>query len=141
MEEMEKWREVDWCKHFGLEPQPVNVGTRGEFLSFPKNFYNTKQSRTYYRLRDGARRAILNGKEAHLKMAEQAALHHYEDSIVKLANRIVRKGLNQDSISVKDSSIGENINTTISDGVKTVKAYTIVASGPIIAPHYRYLIT
>jgi hypothetical protein len=141
MEEMVKWREVDWCKHFGLEPQPVNVGTGSEFLSFPKNFYNTKQSRAYYRLRDGARSAVHGGLVKHLAKAEKGAIMHYENSIAKLADRIIRKGLNQDTIVVTDSSIGVNINTTITDGTKTVRAYTIVAEGPIIAPHYRYLIS
>jgi len=141
MEQMVKWKEVDWCKYFGLEPRPVNVGTRSEFLSFPKNFYNTKESRTYRRLREGARSAVCGGLEKHIAKSEKRAITHYENSIKKLADRIIRKGLNLHNITVTDSSIGVNINTTITDGTKTVRAYTIVAEVPVIAPHYRYLIS
>jgi hypothetical protein len=65
---------------------------------------------------------------------------HYENSIVKLAYRIEKKGLNLDKITVKTSHIGVNINTWITDGEQTVHAYTIIASGEIQRPHYRYLI-
>jgi hypothetical protein len=74
------------------------------------------------------------GKE--VKYAEM----HYTNSIVKLADRISKKGLNMEVIEIKDASVGVNINTTITDGVKTVRAYTIVAEGEIQRPHYRYLI-
>lgn len=36
--------------------------------------------------------------------------------------------------------LGVNIETTITDGVKKVRAFTIVAEGEIQRPHYRYLI-
>ena len=65
---------------------------------------------------------------------------HYEDSIVKLAMRIESKGLNQSKLSVKTSHVGVNIDTVLTDGEKTVRAFTIIAEGPIQRPHYRYLI-
>jgi hypothetical protein len=36
--------------------------------------------------------------------------------------------------------VGVNFETTLSDGEKIVRAFTIVASGEIQKPHYRYLI-
>jgi hypothetical protein len=68
------------------------------------------------------------------------ANQHYEDSIVKLADRIEKKGLDKNNIKVNTSHIGVNINTTLTDGVNTVSAYTIIASGEVQRPHYRYLI-
>lgn len=65
---------------------------------------------------------------------------HYEQSIEKLAFRIAQKGLNQESLTVTTSHIGVNIETTLTDGIKTVRAFTIIASGEIQKPHYRYLV-
>jgi hypothetical protein len=33
-----------------------------------------------------------------------------------------------------------NIDMTLTDGEKTVKAFTIIAEGQIQRPHYRYLV-
>jgi len=65
---------------------------------------------------------------------------HYNQSIQKLAIRIEKKGLNIDKLEVKTAHVGVNIETTLTDGEKTVRAFTIVASGIVQRPHYRYLI-
>jgi len=57
-----------------------------------------------------------------------------------LAARIEKKGLNVEKIKTVTSHIGVNLETTLTDGTKTVRAWTIVASGEIQRPHYRYLI-
>ena len=66
--------------------------------------------------------------------------NHYYSSIQKLAFRIIQKGLNESNIVVKNSSIGVNIGATITDGNTTVRAWTIVASGEVQRPHYRFLV-
>ena len=68
------------------------------------------------------------------------AISHYEDSIAKLAARIEAKGLNVSNLKVKTSHIGVNIETVLTDGSKTVKAFTIIAEGQVQRPHYRYLV-
>ena len=73
------------------------------------------------------------------KMAIEAE-RHYEDSIIKLAARILKKELVIDNLKIKTAHIGVNIETTLTDGIKTVRAFTIIASGAIQRPHYRYLI-
>jgi hypothetical protein len=45
-----------------------------------------------------------------------------------------------EKLVVETSHIGVNINTTLTDGEKTVRAFTIIASGEIQRPHYRYLV-
>ena len=67
-------------------------------------------------------------------------MNHYNDSILKLALRIEKKELNQDKLELTTSHVDVNISTTITDGDKTVKAWTIIASGPVQRPHYRYLV-
>ena len=79
-------------------------------------------------------------KDEYLVKQEKRALNHYNNSIIKLALRIEKKELNQDKLELTTSHIDVNISTTITDGDKTVKAWTIIASGPIIRPHYRYLV-
>ena len=58
----------------------------------------------------------------------------------KLAFRIEQKGLNTDNLKLSSSHVGVNFETAITDGTKTVRAFTIIASGPVQRPHYRYLV-
>ena len=78
--------------------------------------------------------------QQHISTMVKQAEAHYEQSIQKLAFRIAQKGLNQESLTVTTSHIGVNIETTLTDGIKTVRAFTIIASGEIQKPHYRYLV-
>jgi hypothetical protein len=93
-----------------------------------------------YSFRNKVYNARNTGKDKYIAKEIKKAVLHYENSIVKLAYRIEKKGLNLDKITVKTSHIGVNINTWITDGEQTVHAYTIIASGEIQRPHYRYLI-
>lgn len=67
---------------------------------------------------------------------------HYKASIQKLAFRIESKGLNFDKLEVlRNPSIRVgDLQISITDGFKTVRAYTVLAWGEIQRPHYRYLI-
>ncbi len=137
---MSKYKEVDWCGYLGLEPRPVNVGSSTEFLSFPKDFWNTKASKTYDNLRSKSIRISRVGVDSYVAKSLKDAESHYETSIDKLANRIVKKGLNESKLVSETARVGVNIETVLTDGEKTVKAWTIIASGEVQKPHYRYLI-
>ena len=76
----------------------------------------------------------------HVEKMVKAAQKHYTNSIAKLALRIEKKGLNQDKIEMTTGFVDVNITTTITDGEKVVRAWTIIASGDIQKPHYRYLV-
>ena len=78
--------------------------------------------------------------ETHIEKAVKAATMHYEESIEKLAARIEKKGLDQSSIKIETTHLGVNIETVLTDGKKTVRAFTIIAQGEIQRPHYRYLV-
>jgi len=96
-------------------------------------------SKKYYRLPHYIVNS--NGRvEQHIEKMVKNAVEHYEFSIEKLAARIEKKGLNQDNLKTVTSHIGVNIETTLTDGNKTVRAFTIIAEGEIQRPHYRYLI-
>lgn len=101
---------------------------------------HTKASLAYWNNIKG----ILNkGHENYVGSREKFAKLHYEDSMVKLTNRIIKKGLDFSKITiVTDLTRFDkgNIETTIKDGQRIVRAFTILAWGEVNAPHYRYLI-
>lgn len=90
--------------------------------------------------RDKARRIVEAGRDAYVTKIIAAANEHYSDSIAKLAGRIRAKGLDVDALIVKTAFVDVNLEIVLTDGSKTVRAFTIIASGPIQKPHYRYLI-
>ena len=126
------WKEIDWCKYLKIEPSADNT--------FPRGFYNTSKAKTYEKLKreiDGIRRF---GKSGYVSNALKDAEIHYEESIKKLATRIEEKGLDIENLKLSSSNVGVNFETKITDGVKTVRAFTIIASGLVQRPHYRYLV-
>lgn len=139
MDEKTTWKTEQWYDHFGITYTFKEVMGRKQAEVNPKE-YNGKK---LYKMRnesDRCWRIVEAGFEKYLAKELKFAEQHYEDSILKLADRIEAKNLNQDNLTVKTSHIGVNINTTLTDGTQTVKAWTIIASGEIQRPHYRYLI-
>jgi len=80
------------------------------------------------------------GFEKFLEIKLEEANSHYLNSVYKLARRVFDNEFNFSNIQVVKSKVEENLTITITDGVKTLNAYTIIASGPIQCPHYRCLI-
>jgi hypothetical protein len=93
-----------------------------------------KEGRWYY-----ATNWSISLKEYVEKMKKQAK-DHYTDCIKKLAYRIEQKKMISSDLQIKTAKVGVNIETTFTDGIQTVRAWTIIARGPIQRPHYRYLI-
>lgn len=130
----EKWavKDFDRLRQFAADYRAGVFGFDGD------------EAKTYHRLPNYI--VNPNGKvEQHIDKMIKAAVKHFEQSIEKLADRIKAKGLNEDKIQVWTSYININIEATtieatITDGDKTLKAFTIVAEGNVQRPHYRYLI-
>lgn len=135
-----EWTEIDWCKYFNVEPEPQNEGTHMEFMSFPKGFYRTKQYREYKREQGKAQRAFSITPHKFVENAVKKAEKHFELSLIRLSDRIKAKDLNQSNIVVEHAHVGVNLEMVLTDGDKIVKAWTIIASGEIQQPHYRYLV-
>ena len=96
-----------------------------EYYKEQKFVYN---SPTYYFREEFVPRSVKKARE------------HYEESIKKLVARIMTKQLNIESIKTSTAYLDPNLSITITDGEKTVRAFTIIASGPVQRPHYRYLV-
>lgn len=80
------------------------------------------------------------GQDVHIEKMLKHAENHYEGSLVKLAQRIIKKGLNISKMTMKSGFMDMNLEIEMTDGEKSVKAWTIIASGMIQKPHYRYLV-
>ena len=78
--------------------------------------------------------------EKYIDLQIKQAEKHYNNSIERLAVRILKKGLNVDSLKLDTRFMDPNIRTEITDGNTTVSAYTIIAGGRVQKPHYRYLV-
>ncbi|MDD5648903.1 MAG: hypothetical protein PHF86_00555 [Candidatus Nanoarchaeia archaeon] len=139
-ERRKNWKETDWCDYLGIKPEVKNAGTSIEFLGFPRGFYNTSKSRELIYWQNEIRSLLNMGLNNYIKKEEEKAIKRYKNSVIKLANRIENKHLNIEKLTVLTSHIGVNLEMTLTDGIKTIKAFTIIAEGVIQRPHYRYLI-
>jgi hypothetical protein len=140
--EKKSWSAKEWAERYGVEAVWVEasyMSSKG-FWSFPRGFHNSRTAVKYEREKNDAYRIAGMGREAYVEKMKKAANEHYEQSIEKLSARLEKKGLNTERLEMKTSHIGVNIETAITDGEKMVRAFTIVASGPVQRPHYRYLI-
>lgn len=82
------------------------------------------------------------GLDAFVEEAMKNAEAHYSDSLYKLAERINQKGLDMSNFRMISGYVGINLEMTMTDGVKSVSAWTIWAAqdSELVSPHYRYLV-
>lgn len=139
------WDAKKWCKYFNLEPRLCNPGTSTEFWGMPREFYNSRNSRTQDTMKRKATSALRLGKEGFVKEELQRAENHYQSSLEKLVYRLVQKGIAENrghDIKIHKARVGVNLEMLISvDDIK-VKAWTIIAAenSQYKRPHYRYLV-
>lgn len=134
-----EWTEEKWRSEFGQTElkYPMKVYVDNKLTTITHDlikFAKVMRSEDRCLINLGVAKYI----QSKIKQAEQ----HYTRSIEKLAYRLKKKGLTDDvaNISVKTATIGVNINTYIAWPGGMIHAWTIIASGPVQAPHYRYLI-
>lgn len=152
-----KWNEVQWCKYFRLTPRLANDHSNppvvydpklkieeGKFWSLPIGFYNTRDSRKMDNMKNVARYMERKGKDQYIKDEIRKAELHYKISLDKLVDRLAKKGVTDQNakgdLSIKKARVGINLEMFISVGDITAKAWTIVASGAVQRPHFRYLV-
>jgi phosphopantetheinyl transferase (holo-ACP synthase) len=64
---------------------------------------------------------------------------HYENSLLRLAARLEAKGIKGNFTAVS-GRVGLNFEVVINHGDTITRAWTIIAEGPIVRAHYRYLV-
>lgn len=153
MVERSSWATVQWYETFHIRTVEkwskngitVAEGTEGakKFVDVDPKEYDRRE---LYRMRDirGREAGVVSRGELAYETSEVAlAEGHYSDSLLKLAVRIKEKALDVSKLTVNTelSSVRQNgIDTLITDGVNKVHAWTILAWGEVVRPHYRYLV-
>jgi hypothetical protein len=123
----------DWCNVFGITPRPVGV----DKWDWPVNFYNTSDARRYAEVKSKMTNIL---SERYPEKTRKAAEIHYEDSIAKLAERLIRNGVTEE-FEIIHKSLGVNFEMTLKTASgKIVNCYTIIADGPERITHYRFLV-
>ena len=104
-----------------------------------RTYLSKEISEKYYYSKE----VVKKGIEAFLEKAKNNAESHFQDSIITIAYKLQGEGMKIEDIkaTTEYSQVDYNITTTLSDGLITAVARTIVASGPVQRPHYRYLVT
>jgi hypothetical protein len=141
------WGAEEWCKYLNVEPEYRNTiaNKNGELVTvklahYPTGFFNTEKSKNLDALHKQVFKVKSYTKEEFLELELNKAMKHYLNSIEKLAHRIKSYGLDECKLKLETTYIDQNISTLLTDGNKTIKAFTILAWGQIQKPHYRYLI-
>jgi hypothetical protein len=124
-----KFTSSEWAKELGYKDGKL-----------PTNFYNTKEAKRLDKLQTETRRVVNMRLDQFVAKEIQKAKTHCEDATLKLLNRINSKTLNLPELKIENISINQNLDLTISDGVKTFRAYTTFAYGEIQRAHFRYFV-
>lgn len=64
----------------------------------------------------------------------------FDNSLMKIAGAISNLDMNLDTMNVKSVLMNMGVDITLTDGNKQVHAFTIIACGEIVRPHFRFLI-
>jgi hypothetical protein len=141
------WRVEEWCKFLEVEPEyterKANKDGKLQIVSvasYPKGFHNTDKAKTLDNTLKQVHKIKGYSREQFIEKEMQDAEKHYINSIYKLIFRIKDYNLDDSKIELETSYIDQNISTTITDGNRTLRAFTVLAWGDVQRPHYRYLI-
>lgn len=90
---------------------------------------------------NNARNTVRKNLEEYIASEEKAAKEHYEKSLIKLADRLNKKGVTvAKELEIVSGFLGQNFEITIKHDEGVVRAWTIIAEGPVQRPHYRFLV-
>jgi len=134
------WTEQQWAQFLRVETRTVQ-GRLGadDYVTFHKGFYNTKQARRYDTARNASFRIARMLLIDYVNSEVEKAKAHFESALQKLAYRLAAKGMTA-SAHISSQHVGVNYEAVIKQDDKVVRAWTIIASGAVQRPHYRYLI-
>lgn len=141
--EKSKRTKVQWFEAFNIayELKPIRYAGANDVTMEPTPKYHGSD---YYKMRQAQEKnsgIVRMGVEAFKAQKLKLAERHYTDSIVKLAYRINQLGVNDEStFEIKTVRLKQNFECYIKHEKGMIKAWTIIASGLIQQPHYRFLV-
>jgi len=136
---LNKLTELDWLQRYNVKYTEYKH-SNGSINFYPTSFYS-KEYKRMSSVKNEMQTILNEGFESYTNRMVRSAERHYEDSLVKLSNRLNQKGIKDDTnFTIKSGRIGMNFELTIEHESLITKAWTIIAEGPIQRPHYRYLV-
>jgi len=114
-----------------------------EFLQTAKDWNFEKRKGN---LKDISRATMIwrTGEEKLIERELKLANLHYENSLLKLVDRLTKKGLTDTNFKILAKSLEINFELVLEHEVKSnriiTRCWTIIAGGEIQRPHYRYLV-
>ena len=138
--EREHWTTQQWYDEYGLKYKIRHEGSDRAFALLESG-YNSKVYGFMLNHKSEVKKILELGLEKYKAQEVKYAEQHYEDSITRLSVRLNEKGITDESkFTITSGHIGMNFECYINHENGLTKAWTIIASGPIQRPHYRYLV-
>lgn len=135
-----QWTEQKWYDYYNVKYTIVDERGK-DVIKVDTQEYNKKG---YFKVWDDLRaykKIVKLGFDTFEAKEIKSAERHYNDSITKLSDRLIKKGITDGStMEIIKAWVGVNLEMTIKSGDIITRAWTIVAEGEIQRPHYRYLI-
>lgn len=128
-----------WCISYNI-PYAIEIQSRALTTRHLDRF----DSERYFSMmnrREKESKIVEGGFKKYEASEVDAAERHYDACIAKLADRVTEKSLNTEKMKIETGRVRRNgIETMITDDVNVIRAWSIIAAGPIKRPHYRYLV-
>lgn len=131
----------EWLEIYDLDETFV-----GE--KYCKNYTKTNEYKNYLRRIESMKNSINLANDIaskseidYVNEKVELAKEHYKFSIEKLTHRLAKKGITVENVkSITNGRVGVNFECYIKHDDILTTAYTIIASGVVQSPHYRYLL-
>jgi len=132
------WTDEKWLIEFEVEYEIIK---RHSYT-----WYSAKNQRSenYKRMQRGKTEdeiVLKKGKKGYIDECVDLAKRHYEESLIKLSDRLNAKGIKDETnFTIKQGRLSDNFEIEIEHNGVITRAWTIIAYGPVQCPHYRYLV-
>ena len=142
LEKKSIWTYKQWLERYGVDYSMKRWVTEPDGSRVFKLVTDKIMSRKGQAAIDTVRRTLEKGFAVYLTNKLTLAKLHYESIVVKLAIRIEQKGIKLETLICKHSKVDQNIESVWEDtnSKVSVRTWTIIASGEVQQPHFRFLI-
>lgn len=144
---MTEWNnstDIQWFERFGIKYEMKAGYGANKDHQYPTPVSGTYNGRSYYKMRNEREefaKIVKAGYEAYETKEVATAERHFKYSIEKLGRILNDKGVTDETeFTITSGYVGVNFECVINHAGGITRAWTIIAEGPIVRPHYRYLI-
>lgn len=139
--EKSKWTDKQWYEKYNVMYEVRRPGTTMEFVTVAVSDHYSKKHSRMLNDQSKVKDTLHLGREKFVEKRVKEAEYHYEDSMVRLCKKLNEVGVMEETdFTVTSQVLNDNFECYITHPNGVVKAWTIIAGGPIQQPHYRYLV-